>query len=364
MTTTLAPAPVFRQWDNNGNPLAGGQLFTYAAGTTTPIPSYTDSTGGTPNSNPVILNSRGEANVWLTPNVAYKLQLADSAGNVIWTVDQVINAQLITLYGGVDTGVANAYVLNFAAPFSSLTDGIIIYWIPANTNTTASTLNVNGLGVLPLTNSDGSPIRAGQIVANQIAGVMYKGGNWLTLLNGVANQVLAIPGALGAPSISFQNDPATGFLWTTAGRIDLTGGGVANGYIASGTIVNGGGLTGVSGTVNFNVPYRIMGPIVQMVLPSASGTSSGTSFGAVINAPLVPIVPLTQQLISLPGMTDNGTALFAQIGTVEKTGVFGQNVTFTFYKNGSASGWTGSGTKAIGASGITNYNNVITYSLF
>jgi hypothetical protein len=94
--TQLAPFPVFRAWDNNGNPLASGQLYTYAAGTSTPLATYTDNTAGTPNTNPVILNARGEANVWLTPGQYYKFVLQDSLGNTIWTVDQ-ISAPLLTV---------------------------------------------------------------------------------------------------------------------------------------------------------------------------------------------------------------------------------------------------------------------------
>ena len=74
--------------DAAGAPLAGGKLYTYAAGTTTPQVSYTDSTGATANSNPVILDSRGEANVWLG-EATYKFTLADSNDVEIWTVDYI-----------------------------------------------------------------------------------------------------------------------------------------------------------------------------------------------------------------------------------------------------------------------------------
>src|ERR1700744_1004734 len=143
MTTTLAPTAVFKGWANDGTPLAYGLLYTYQAGSTTPIATYTDSTGNTSNTNPIQLNARGECNLWLLPNIAYKLVLNDDERNLIWSVDQIINNQLLTLYGGVDSGSVNAYVLNFAAPYSSLSNGIVIYWTPSNTNTGPSTLNVN-----------------------------------------------------------------------------------------------------------------------------------------------------------------------------------------------------------------------------
>jgi microcystin-dependent protein len=74
--------------DAAGAPLVGGKLYTYVAGTTTPQATYTDSTGATPNSNPVILDSRGEANIWLG-EATYKFKLTDSDDVEIWTVDYI-----------------------------------------------------------------------------------------------------------------------------------------------------------------------------------------------------------------------------------------------------------------------------------
>lgn len=95
-TVALSPLAVQHFVDNNGNALVGGKLFTYAAGTTTKLATYTDSTGGTPNTNPVILNSRGECGVWLPPEQAYKFVLSPSTDtdpptNPIWTVDGILS---------------------------------------------------------------------------------------------------------------------------------------------------------------------------------------------------------------------------------------------------------------------------------
>lgn len=74
--------------DAAGIPLAGGYLYTYAAGTTTPQATYTDSTASTANSNPIVLDSRGEANIWLT-GANYKFKLTDANNTEIWTVDNI-----------------------------------------------------------------------------------------------------------------------------------------------------------------------------------------------------------------------------------------------------------------------------------
>jgi hypothetical protein len=85
MTATLSPSPKMQFFTAAGVPLVGGKLFTYASGTTTPLATYTDSTANTTNANPVILDSRGEANVWFGPS-RYTLLLKDSLDNLIWTV--------------------------------------------------------------------------------------------------------------------------------------------------------------------------------------------------------------------------------------------------------------------------------------
>lgn len=91
MSANLSAVPKLQFFDNNGNPLVAGKLYTYEAGTTTPLATYTDASATTPNTNPVILDSRGEANVWLTAS-SYKFVLKDASDVTIWTVDNVSNA--------------------------------------------------------------------------------------------------------------------------------------------------------------------------------------------------------------------------------------------------------------------------------
>jgi hypothetical protein len=86
--TALATPPKLQFLDANGAPLVGGKLYTYAAGTTTPQVTYTDYGGGTANANPVILDSRGEASVWLNTPL-YKMALYSATDVLIWTVDNI-----------------------------------------------------------------------------------------------------------------------------------------------------------------------------------------------------------------------------------------------------------------------------------
>ena len=77
--------------DNNGNPLAGGLLYTYAAGTTTPQATYTTAAGNVANANPIVLDSAGRVanQMWLTAGVSYKLELKTSTGTSLWTKDNI-----------------------------------------------------------------------------------------------------------------------------------------------------------------------------------------------------------------------------------------------------------------------------------
>jgi hypothetical protein len=80
--------------DNNGRPIAGGCVFTYVSGTTTPLASYSDAAGMVLNSNPVILDSAGRARIFLTA-AAYTLKLVTqggvncASGVTVWTIDGI-----------------------------------------------------------------------------------------------------------------------------------------------------------------------------------------------------------------------------------------------------------------------------------
>jgi len=113
-TTSLSPPPKLQFFDLNGAPLSGGLLYTYAAGTTTPLATYTDSTGNFANTNPIVLDSRGEANVWLGAAI-YKFALYTSAGVLIWTVDNINGSTFASNATGDGTTTAFSVVNGFTA---------------------------------------------------------------------------------------------------------------------------------------------------------------------------------------------------------------------------------------------------------
>lgn len=88
----LAPLINEQQEDVNGKPLAGGKIWVYLAGTSTPATTYSDKAGLVPNTNPIVLNSLGvnmQGAVWLTGGSAYKFVITDSLGTLQRTIDDV-----------------------------------------------------------------------------------------------------------------------------------------------------------------------------------------------------------------------------------------------------------------------------------
>lgn len=95
---TLYTPHFIQFFDDDGEPLAGGKLYTYAAGTSTPKDTYTDAGGGTANANPVVLDASGRATVFLSGS--YKFKLTDADDVEIETTDNV-SAFATSISGGV-----------------------------------------------------------------------------------------------------------------------------------------------------------------------------------------------------------------------------------------------------------------------
>lgn len=107
-TYTLSPlaGAGWQFFDSNGDPLAGGLLYTYTAGTTTPAATYTSSTGSTANSNPIVLDSAGRtpAQIWLDSTSSYKLILKDSNLVQIFSNDNIPGFTLASAVNYTPTG--------------------------------------------------------------------------------------------------------------------------------------------------------------------------------------------------------------------------------------------------------------------
>ena len=92
MSVNLSPIGNSEQFfDNNGIPLSGGLLYTYQAGSSTPLSTYTTLSGTVANANPIVLNSAGRFAdaIWLTYGYFYKFVLKDASDNLIGTYDNI-----------------------------------------------------------------------------------------------------------------------------------------------------------------------------------------------------------------------------------------------------------------------------------
>jgi hypothetical protein len=161
MTAALTPVPKIQFFADDGTPLVGGKLYSYAAGTTTPLATYTTYAGTVANTNPVILDSRGEANVWLGAG-PYKLALYDSVNALIWTVDNITpegDASLVSYLpagtGAVATTVQtklreSVSVQDFGAAGDGITDDTYAFQAAVNYLQTSGSSSMDlHLGALP-----------------------------------------------------------------------------------------------------------------------------------------------------------------------------------------------------------------------
>jgi hypothetical protein len=96
-TTAFTPLPVVQFFYDNGTPVAGGLVWTYVSGTTTPQVTYSDANGAVPNTNPVQLDIAGRAVIRLGTGLRYTMMLEGPAifgsghGIPIWSQDQIFD---------------------------------------------------------------------------------------------------------------------------------------------------------------------------------------------------------------------------------------------------------------------------------
>lgn len=129
-------------FDNNGNPLSGGKLFTYAAGTTTNQATYTSSSGNTAHANPIVLDSAGRVpngEVWLANGQSYKFLLKTSTDVQLWSVDNVsgindFSSLTPIIYNATGTGSNVTFTLA-SAPASENTTSVYINGVYQQKNT-------------------------------------------------------------------------------------------------------------------------------------------------------------------------------------------------------------------------------------
>lgn len=138
-TYTLAPDAYQQFFDDNGDPLSGGKLYTYASGLATPAVTYLDS-AGTQNTNPITLDAGGRAVIYLAPT-SYKFILTDASLVPVGpTMDPVTavgagtsGLGTIFVFGGQSSSPVTATSYASGTAFYTLHPGTAVYEVDSAT---------------------------------------------------------------------------------------------------------------------------------------------------------------------------------------------------------------------------------------
>jgi len=127
--TTVNLSPLFNGqsiFDNNGNLLAGGSIYTYQAGSSTPLATYTTNSGNIANTNPLTVNAYGRLDneLWLQYGYAYKFVVQDASSNTIATYDNI--AGILTQAPTTSASVPSGCILIWSGAIGSIPSGFVI----------------------------------------------------------------------------------------------------------------------------------------------------------------------------------------------------------------------------------------------
>jgi hypothetical protein len=146
---TLAPYAFPQAFDDDGDPLDGGLLFTYLAGTTTPATTYTDADLLVPNTNPIVLTAGGRFKIFLA-DLSYKFILQDATGVVVDTTDPVTSIGLtrggtydIFTFAGDSTSPITSTSYPSGATFDKCHAGTALF--PLDSATLSGTYKLQGM---------------------------------------------------------------------------------------------------------------------------------------------------------------------------------------------------------------------------
>lgn len=332
MTVNLSPFanPGAQFFDDNGDPLSGGKIFTYAAGTTTPKATYTDFTGNTAHANPIILDAAGRppSEVWLTYGDSYKFILKDSNDTLVGTFDNIdgippVNINLVRLYGSTSgyvelraPAVAGANTVTFPAATGTValtanptfTGTTAVATLTASENITGSktvsgrllsasqTVNIDQYLYMSGTGQAKLPVGSTAQRAGAFSGTGQISGTTLTITNVTSGSLyvgaaiagtgvtsgtritdfLTGSGGIGTYTVSVSQTVVAGTSITDAPVIGMIRYNSTNsafeGYGASGWAGIGGGATGAGGDEVFILNSQVV--TTSYAIPSGKNASS------------------------------------------------------------------------------------------
>ena len=281
MAVNLAPGAFgagYQAFTSGGLPLNGGLINTYLAGTSTPVATYTSSTGLVQNANPIVLNSDGRQpnEIWVTSGYAYKFVLTDSLSNIIQTFDNLI-------------GINDTSGLNLSGS-EWLSSGLTPTYISA----TSFSVSGNQTAILQVGRRLQTTNTGGTIYSTIVASSFGAGITTVTVVNdsGTLDSGLSVVN-YGILSASNPSIPIETYLYSVAGTNTITAvGAIVNYHLnqefvfipaatntgATTLNVNGlgaknvyfGNAACVGGELMINVPVKIFydGTQFQIITPA------------------------------------------------------------------------------------------------
>lgn len=273
--------PPYQQFsDNNGNPLSGGKIYTYIAGTLTPTATYTDQGGATPNANPVILDSAGRADIWLNTSVSYKFIVKTSADVTVRTVDNVTPFNTLSGLAVLGSIAANTIVGNNTGGSAPPT---------ALTATQAQASMINNLPVVAVNTAadyvafyDTSGATAGKALISSFVPASSTLGTPVATTSGTTNSLSGIPAGVNLIIVTLNGVSTNG---TSRPQLQIGSGGAleTSGYTAYG----GYATAGSSSTSGFPISDSYAAADLlygSFVLTRYSGNQWGCSWNVVLTS--------------------------------------------------------------------------------
>ena len=226
----LIPQLIFKWFDDNNNPANGWLVTSYEAGTTTPVDTYSDDIG-TVNDNPITLDPRGEARIFLDSTLVYKFVITDALGGNVQTFDN------ITGVGGVSSGGGGGSVAGNVGDLQLNKDGVNFGASGLNWLNGVLTIDNSGNGSFTQDYSDLSKVTTTTAFDTGSAVQVVQSGAVSTTLTGSAGALALVSDATNQ-SITMDNVAITsdaqsvfglgvtlgGGLGLVDGSVDYTGG--------------------------------------------------------------------------------------------------------------------------------------------